>query len=166
MTEFATRDRPEQVVSQFRELKKALIDASSMIYMTKAGYLNLVTDCLELHSPKKVIQETGYENLKIHELIVDDIFDSADQLLVFNAFRLGWPLITEDQGIIRQLETQKTPYFNALMILEFMYWKRVLSHRSYIGHHRKLLKHAWYSSEVLEFCDAVHQILERNRKCS
>jgi hypothetical protein len=130
--------------------------------MTKAGYFDYVADSLELYSPKRIIEETGYQNLNIHILAFDEKALSPDESLFQCAVRSKWPVVTEDLGIIRQLARQQTRYFNALMMLEFVFFKALICPEEYAKHLQKLLAHAWYSSEIVEFGEIVHQMLEES----
>jgi len=93
----------EEIRFQFHILNKVIVDASSVIYMSKAGFFDCVANSLELYSPKKILEETGYRHLSVHVLDVVGRDLSPDQILVQSALRLRWPIISEDLGIIRQL---------------------------------------------------------------
>ena len=150
----------QRTILQFDHLHRALIDASSIIYMMKAGYFDRVRESLELHSPERIIAETGYRDLRIRPIREDNRLQSADESLVQRAILLKWPVITEDGGIIRQLAKQSLPYFNALMMLEFLFFRHLISPEEYSSYLEKLLQHAWYGPEIVSFGEAVHQTLK------
>lgn len=160
MQESETQRNMERILLQFRQLHHALIDASSIIYMEKAGYLKTVSDILTLYSPEKVIQETGYRGLNIQPLAVGKRAMPPDEILLHCARQRMWPVITEDMGIIRQLERDELSYFNALMMLEFVLYRNLIGLEEYARHRQKLLLHAWYSSEIVKLGETVHQMLK------
>ena len=110
----------------FGRLRTLLIDASSIIYTVKARYFDALAESLDLHSPARILEEAGYQGLKIQSLAIDQPALSADESLVWCARHLNWPVLTEDLGVIRQLAKQQTPYFNALIMLEFLFFKGFL----------------------------------------
>ena len=146
---------PEKILSQLRQLQVALVDASSVIYMLKAGYFELAAENLEFHSPQQIIQETGYQTLRVEPLAGIDL--PPDNSLLYSAQQLGWPVITEDKGIMKELEARGLVYFNALMVLEYLSFRKLLTPEAYSDHLRRLLAHAWYGPEILEIADAVHK---------
>jgi hypothetical protein len=150
----------DNVAMEFHALQNALIDASSIIYMKKAGYFTAVAKSVKLYSPRKVILEVGEKEPSISPLDPVDSGLQADESLVESAFRLNWPVITEDLGIIRQLKKRQIRYFNALMMLEYLWYKQRISPSEYDGYLDKLLACAWYGSEVIEFGESVHRALQ------
>ncbi|MGW8180524.1 MAG: hypothetical protein ACWGQW_17460 [bacterium] len=150
-----------RVLSQFRSLDQAIIDASSILYMKKAEYFDKVAVALQLYSPIDVIEETGHRNLEIRPLRSNARDLSPDKSLVQLAARLQWPVITEDLGIIKKLAKQRSQYFNSLMMLELLFSRGLVNQETYMRYLQKLLEQAWYSPEIVEFGRRVHRILEK-----
>jgi hypothetical protein len=146
---------PEKILSQLQQLTVALVDASSIIYMVKAGFFELAADNLELHSPEQIIQETGYRKLKIAPLAGIDL--PPDNSLLYSAEQLGWPVITDDKEIMKTLAARRLVYFNALMVLEYLSFRKLLTAAEYSDHRGRLLFHAWYGPEIVRIAGAVHK---------
>ncbi len=53
------------VLRQFRGLRKALVDTSSIIYMQKAGFFREVAHAVELYAPPEIVAETGFADLPV-----------------------------------------------------------------------------------------------------
>jgi len=132
-------------------LKKAIIDASSIIYMMKADFLHQVASSIELHSLSEIIAETGYSNIDIKILTGCSIGKSNDQMLIFCALESGWPVISEDKKILSTMERNEIPYFNSLIILNYLLFKNQISVADHSVYFRRLKEHAWYSPYVWDF---------------
>lgn len=154
----------EQIVQQFNHLHRALIDASSIIYMMKAGFFDCLADNVNLYSPEQILGEAGYRDLKIQPIGGCAQLRSADESLLHCAALRKYPVITEDRGIIRQLAKDKIAYFNALMMLEFIFFRGLITPEKHSAHLQKLLQYAWYSPEIVRFGKAVHRRLEGDRQ--
>ena len=63
--------RTGKVLDGFHALKEAAIDASSIIYMHKAGFLDTLGRAIDLHSPPEIIAEAGYRDLHIKPIALD-----------------------------------------------------------------------------------------------
>lgn len=48
-------------LSGFKSLKAAVIDASSIIYMVKSGFFDLLIRDIQLHAPESCLKETGFQ---------------------------------------------------------------------------------------------------------
>ncbi len=147
---------------EFERLRTLLIDASSIIYTVKAGCFEDLADCLDLYCPARILEEAGYQDLKIRPLIIGQPALSADESLVWWARRLNWPVLTEDLGVIRQLAKQRTPYFNALIMLEFLFFKSQIGPDQYADCLRRLLENAWYGPNIVRFGEVLHCVVLEN----
>lgn len=154
-------NRADTIRSHFQSLHHALIDTSSIIYMNKAGYFDPLASCLELYAPAQVIKEVGLVDLNIRTIGEKEDSLPADQALVQAACRLNWPVVTEDRQIIRQLARFQLLYFNALMMLELIFFRGSVDETGYRKCLETLLRHAWYGSEIIRFGETVHQMLIR-----
>ena len=147
------------ILRQFEQLEKLLIDASSIIYMVKANYFECVSDNLILYSPESMLRETGYHSLNVQPIPTGNTTRPPDDDLVLSAQRLHWPVITEDLNIIRRLSRGHLSHFNALMMLEFLFFRKFITVEGYSRHLKRLLSVAWYSAEVVRFGEQIHQKL-------
>ena len=147
----------EKVFLEFQELKEAIVDASSIIYMKKAGFFDELADCLELYSLKEIIKETGFDDIKIH--LIQDGSQSLlnDEKLIGCALRQKVPVISEDKKILMQIEKEGIPCFNALMMLHFLLFKKKIDVETHSIYLNRLKRIARYSDYVIEFGEEVYK---------
>ena len=154
----------DQVLSQLGSLRRAFVDASSIIYMHKAGFLEEVAGAVTLYSPREIIAETGYTGLTLCPVTCPLEVPSNDERLIVCALAHGMPVISEDKKVLSYMDKEGVPYFNALMMRHLLLLRKVLTverHHSYL---QVLKRFAWYSKGVLEFAEAVyHAILSCNK---
>ena len=148
-----------QILSEFRALNRALIDASSIIYMHKAGFFTILADTVNLYSPPEIVAETGYNNLHIRPVTCTSNSLSNDQKLITAALELKWPVISEDRNILLHVEKAEHPYFNALMMLNFLLFRNRIDLRSYAIYVERLKQHAWYSPHVWEYGKNIYNTI-------
>jgi len=143
-------------VKQLRELKTAVIDSSSLIYMQRAGFLKDVTSLLEIYAPAPVMAETGYKNEGI--TVIHGLSDKAvtvDSLVVKCAFDMGTAVISDDRGVLKKAEALNITYFNSLMILCLLLFRGEINRGEYTVFFNSLKSFARYSSFVYEYGEAV-----------
>lgn len=155
----------QEVLSQFRRFSKALIDASSIIYMQKAGFFMELASSLNLYSLQEILAETGFGDLKINRLACNSTSLPNDQKFIACALVHRFPVISEDKKILSHMKKEKIPYFNALMMLNFLLFRERISVKSYSMYFERLKHFAWYSSYVLEFSIDIYSAIlkERNK---
>ncbi|MDY7032426.1 MAG: hypothetical protein SVY10_11050 [Thermodesulfobacteriota bacterium] len=141
----------DDVLSQFKSLRKALVDASSIIYMHKAGFFSELVMEVKLYSPQEVLDETGYESLQVIPIPCIGHAESNDQKLILCALERRLPVISDDKKILLHMKKEKIPYFNALMMLNYLVFKKRVDAESYGIYFKRLTSFAWYSPQVLEF---------------
>jgi hypothetical protein len=148
-----------RLLSRFRKLSIGLIDASSIIYMHKAGYMAKLASAVDLYAPPEILAEVGHDDLRIKVIRCASCSQPQDQQLIACALEMRWPLISEDKAILMQLKREGIPYFNALMMLNFLLltkWIDVKEHAAYF----ERLKHiAWYSPQVLEVGKSIYALI-------
>jgi len=149
----------DRVFSQFRSLRKAFIDASSIIYMHGAGFLEEVAMAVKLYSPQEIIDETGYDGLPVCPVTCPMETPYNDQKLIACAFAQGAPVISEDKRILSYMDKEGVPYFNALMMLHFLLFREVVTVERHLMYFRDLKRYAWYSHSVLEFAEKVYHAI-------
>ena len=148
-----------QVLSQFRTLSRALIDASSIIYMHKAGFFTELANTVSLYSPREIVAETGYNDLYILPVACTSNSLSNDQKLITAALKLRWPVISEDGNILLRMQRAQLPYFNALMMLNLLLFRKRIDLRSHAMYFERLKQYAWYSPHVLEFGENIYNTI-------
>ena len=144
------------VLSQFSDLSKALIDASSMIYMEKAGFLAEVAAAITLAAPKEILDETGFETIAVHAIAMNPKAVSNDEKLIGCALALNLPVISDDRKVLLQLARGKIPFFNALMMLNYLLFKGDISFESHSAFFQRLRGFSRYSDQVLAFSKDVY----------
>lgn len=146
----------QKVFSEFDALDAAAIDASSIIYMLKAGYLEDLAAEIRLFSPGPVISETGYDNLPVRPVTagINDA-TSNDRLLVAYSLAHQIPLISEDKKILMEIKRARRPYFNSLMMLNLLLFRNRISAGEHRVYFRRLANFAWYSPAVLAFSKSI-----------
>jgi hypothetical protein len=148
-----SRENPnytDQVLSRFEGLTRALIDSSSIIYIQKAGFFLALAETLALHSLPEMIAETGPPDVSIHLVHSDDSSLTNDEKLIACAQKMKMPVISEDKKILISMRRADLPYFNALMMLNFLLFKRKIDRSGHGRYFRELKKIAWYSRMVWE----------------
>jgi len=148
-----------EVLSEFRRLSRAFIDASSIIYMHKAGFFRELARAVNLYSPPEIVAETGLSGLNIRPIAWTSNSLSNDQKLITIALKLRWPVISEDKNILMHMERANLPYFNALMMLHFLLLRRRIDLRSHAMYLERLKQFAWYSPHVWKFGKNVYNTI-------
>ncbi|PID58359.1 hypothetical protein CSB45_04635 [candidate division KSB3 bacterium] len=150
---------------QFHELQEACIDASSLLYLSKIGCLETLRRAIELYSIAEILDEAGMSHDGFH-LIACRKSDLSNDLRLLNcAIDRQAPLISEDKQLLLQARRAKLPYYNSLMMLNFLVFAQLLDAGEYACCHRKLQHNARYSESVWQYGDAVlRQIHERSIK--
>ena len=147
----------EEILQAFEGLKKALIDTSSIIYIQKAGYLDVLNQTIDLNTIPEVISETkacitGIKLIQAPNLPAL----STDQKLIICAQENRLAMISEDKGILTAMRKAGFDYYNALMVLNFMLYKKRIDDNRYRQYYRNLRTFARYSADVWEFGDQIY----------
>ena len=148
-----------QVLSQFQTLSRAVIDASSIIYMHKAGFFAELADTINLYSPPEIVAETGYAHLYISPVACPTNPLSNDKKLITSALKLRWPVVSEDRNILLHMQRSKLPYYNTLMMLNFLLFRKRIDLKSHAMYFKRLKKYAWYSPQVWEFGKNIYNAI-------
>ena len=147
------------MLSQFQTLSRALIDASSIIYMHKTGFLTKLANTVNLYSPREIVAETGFNHLDIRPVACTSKSLSNDQKLISTALKLRWPVISEDGNILLHMQRAKLPYFNTLMMLNFLLLRKRIDLKDHAIYFERLKQCAWYSPHVWEFGENICNII-------
>ncbi|MBC8182481.1 hypothetical protein H8E88_15385 [candidate division KSB1 bacterium] len=143
------------VLNQFSKLTKALIDASSIIYSSKAGFLDILGETIRLYTIPEIFTETLQDQKNIQLIESHNHNDRTDDKLLAIAFDLDVSVISEDKKILIALEKENKPYFNSLMMLNFLFYKNKISATGFRQKRERLKDIAWYSQSVWDFGDSV-----------
>lgn len=155
---------PARSAAMLQDLEQAVLDASSMIYMLKAGFLDRLSFLLDLATPAEVAAETGWPSLPVRVVRVEgkEAGDGAgggraapDDLLLRLAGDWGWPVVSEDRELLMRAEARDIRYFNSLMMLLLLNWRGRCSAEEYRLFQRRLYEIGRYSAWVRSFAEAV-----------
>ncbi len=155
---------PQEVFSQFNQLDKALIDASSIIYANKADFLEMLTNTVRLFSIHEILSEAGSVSGSIKPLTHKEKSLSNDQKLVACALHFGLPVISEDKKILMAMKSAQRPFFNSLMMLNFLLYRQLIDNRQYTQYHLALKQFARYSDEIWKYGAKIHAAIKERRK--
>ncbi len=140
------------LLAGFEHLSTAVIDASSLIYMKKADFLDLTLAHIQMHSTDTVYNQTGLPPLPVilHNYEMHQSY-SADQQLVYLAQSLQIPVISEDKWILKKTAGLGLPYYNTLMILNFLLYKKHIDKLNFTLRMQTILSIARYSQTVVRY---------------
>jgi hypothetical protein len=148
-------DDVTRVLRQFCRLDKALIDASSIIYMRKTGFLDHLAQRLSLYSLPEIVAETGDADGGITMLAVSLPDTANDDKFTACARIFKWPVISEDRKILLEMQHRDIPYFNSLMMLNFCLFTGTLHVADYPRYLAQLQRHARYGPEIWKFGETI-----------
>lgn len=150
----------QEVFRRFDHLNKALMDASSIIYMDRADFLELLASSIRLFSIPEILSETGPVSKRIRPFIYNRTASSNDQKLVSCALDLDLPIISEDKKILMSMKRANRPFYNSLMMLNFLLYRRRINNQQYIQYHLALTKFARYSDDIWRYGATVQAAIK------
>jgi len=146
----------QKILQRFDHLDKALIDASSIIYMDRIDVLEILAASIRLFSIQEILSETGPVAKGIKPLGYHKSSSSNDQQLISCALDSGLALISEDKKILMAMKRAGRPFFNTLMMLNCLLYRGQIQNQQYIQYHQSLTKIARYSSQIWKYGAAMH----------
>ena len=154
---------PQEVIAQFQELKKAMIDASSIIYARKAGFISILQVNLRLITIPEIIAEAGDDADGIKTMDYMKTSESVDDKFVNCALQNNLPVISEDKKILTALKKTHLPFFNVLMMLNFLSYINAVNRHQYSRYLEALQEFAWYSPKIWAYGISVQSAIENQR---
>ena len=154
---------PQEILTEFKALKKGLIDASSIIYAHKIGVLDLLQANLELVTTPDVVAEAGKDAEGIQLIHCNAAAGSVDERLIYCALRNSLPVISEDKKILSKLKQTHLPGFNMLMMLNYLSYIDAIDGDQYSHYDALLQKIAWYSPKIWYYGSSVRNIIGKSR---
>ena len=142
---------PHEIIIRFDNLSKALIDASSIIYTDRAGFLDILASAIKLYSINEILAEAGNVSNQINPLTYRDTSSSNDRKFISCALELNLSVISEDKRILLAMKRATKPYYNSLMMLNFLLYRRRINSQQYAQHLKALRKFARYSDEIWKY---------------
>lgn len=153
-------ERPEKLPEEFtRGMKAISIDASSIIYFLKTGILGYVAAEIELFSSQGVNDEVGWPRLPLTLVPVPEEM-SNDASVLYVAETRGIPVLSEDREVLKEAEERNLPFYNALMILNYLLLKGRIGTGEYDEYLDRLKEISRYSREILEYGDSIRKLVE------
>ncbi len=150
-------------LNQFANLQEAFIDASSMIYALKAGFFRELQDTLTLYTLPEIAHEVGFEGSNIHVIQCHQEELNNDQKLVYCAIERKLPVISEDKQILMKMKKANLPYYNALIMLNWLLFTKKIDQEKYSQCYSSLREIARYSKKVWEYGNRVHSLIIHER---
>lgn len=114
-------------IEQFKTLDICLIDTSSLIYLKRLGIAEKTGHSLHLYTIPEVVREFGTMPDYIRLLSVNIPVSGVDKKLLACAIRSHWPLISEDKDLLKAMNHHGLTYFNALMMIYFLFFKGIIT---------------------------------------
>lgn len=186
------------ILARFDRLSSLLIDTSSLIQIEKAGFLLLLARWTRLYTLRQVQEEYLNGSLSksfpgMVQLLGESAHDgdpprSTDTALLATAHTLRLPLVSEDRKLLLKADSLGMKYYNALMMLEFLYYRiggqieessregdlnrgkgqsregdqSAGSHSlNYTVMRQNLLAQSRYSRSVLKYVEQLHSFIEK-----
>jgi hypothetical protein len=155
---------PDKTLRALSLLEKAMIDTSSILYIQKAGYFDVLLSAIQLYSIPEVISEIKSRVSGLTIIRISETLSSlpTDRKLVACAIENKLAMISEDHGILKAMHRAKAPYFNALMMLNFLLLVNRINEDSYRRYFSELKNIAWYSEAVWAFGETIYTAVIRN----
>lgn len=155
-------NRDRDPLAAFVSLTSAVIDSSSIIYLSKSSFLHLAARHIRLHTPLIVIKETGIDEpfFEIHDPEIDSALLTADKQVVELSRKLNIPVISEDKKVLKKASVAGLSYYNALMILNFLLYQKEVTVNNYQKLYTALISVARYSKFVLTYSEMVKKKIE------
>ena len=132
-------------------IKELSIDASSIIYLLKIGLLGSLSAEIKLLATSVIIEEVGFPHLPIQALDIDNKDLTNDQSVVELARIKQIPVLSEDQEVLKNAESNGLQYYNTLMMLNYLFFKKRLTEKNYPEYLCRLIGVAHYSSDILAY---------------
>lgn len=146
-------NRPDyqEEIDRFDRLSEAAIDASSLIYCKKAGFLEVLAGRVNLFTLENILAETGFEVPGLVFFPAPPGQSTNDESLFRFALEKKLPLISEDKKLLSGAKKRGHLYYNSLMMLFYLLYKRNISFSDYHFFKEKLTGIAYYSKWVLAY---------------
>jgi hypothetical protein len=156
-------DQISKVLNQFKILDSAVIDTSSLIYLSKIDLLDETASILNLMTVQDVVKEVSLpcylKNVEIVNFEKKKKAVDTDQQLVKTAEHLNIPVISEDKKVLMSAKKICLPYFNTLMMINFLFFKNVISEKRAEELFKSLKNVSYYSDEVWDYGRMIYQYI-------
>ncbi len=159
-------DQIEKTLQEFETLTKVAIDASSLVYLDRIGLCEQMSEALSLVTVHGVREEEAPLPQKIEVRACTEDETSTDDALVACAASEQIPVVSEDKQVLLAARSKGLPFFNTLMMVNFLFFRNLLTHEELKKKIFELTKFAWYHADVFEYGDLVARMIITKRKAS
>jgi hypothetical protein len=145
-----------------------VIDTSSLIYLSKIELLHTTALALHLMTVPKVVKAFGslsdFQPIKLIDLKkIDKKNEELDSYLVEIAKNLQLPIVSEDKKMLMQAKRSGLAFFNTLMIMNFLIFKKVINQTEYQAALVRLREEAYYDEAIFEYGKKIYEkVIEKN----
>jgi len=165
----------ERVRDELAGLERAAVDASSIIYMLKAGFFGYVAAELSLYTVGPVAREVGWPELPVRiadlrrggevpwtretidmaEAFVGRGKHGNDELLLELAASRGLPVVSEDHRVHERAAALGLAHYNAPLMLALASARGRIDDHARAEYFEELARIGHYGADVLVFARAV-----------
>lgn len=140
-----------RITAQFRALQATLIDASSLIYLSRLNLLERLSKEVKLFTLPEIRAEARIDDQIIATINSPGGALSNDQKLIACAKKNRLPVISDDKNILLSVKRYRLPCFNSLMMINLLYFRKRISAIESKHYFRKLKHFAWYGEDVWQY---------------
>ncbi|MFP4383308.1 MAG: hypothetical protein ACLFSE_04635 [Spirochaetia bacterium] len=142
----------------FTGIGRCAADASSIIYMLKAGFLGFAGVEVDLFTVPEIFNEVGWPELPLTVVTLENApeGESNDYLLLRLAEENSLAVLSEDKKLLLEAEKRGLKYYNSLMLLIFLRYRDRIIDDDYRELRERLLLTARYSRDVIEYADTIY----------
>jgi len=132
--------------------------------LNKIKLLSAASQKLHLMTIPGVVEEFGsLSELKHIEVInikeIKGVKQDTDRHLIDAAKYLQLPIISEDKKILMQAKHIGLSFFNTLMIMNFLIYKKIINQADYQTALEKLQDEAYYDKTIFEYGKSVFETI-------
>lgn len=138
-------------------IKELSIDASSVIYLLKAGLLGTLAAEVHLVTTKPVFEEVGWPRLPIEIINIECVGLTNDQTVIKLAEIRQSSILSEDLEILKSAKESGINYYNTLMMLNFLLLKGRVLKSDYKEYLDRIVEISHYSKDILKYGEKIYQ---------
>jgi hypothetical protein len=159
------RNPPSVTVTlqEFSSLHIAIIDSSSIIYLSKINALDILSTSLSLWTVEDVIKECNISTRNIQIFSFTTLLPT-DQKLINLTLSKKFPIISEDFKILSTISKTDIPYFNSLMMISYLLFLQKISKNDFLHYREDLKQFARYNDFVWNFGEELFREIDKPRK--
>ncbi|MBB6478584.1 hypothetical protein [Spirochaeta isovalerica] len=148
---------PDLFISGIEELS---IDASSIIYMLKIGIFGYAAAEITFFACPCILEEVGWPGLPVNIVPEPQEIMTNDETVLYVSRQKNIPLMSEDLEILAEADKKSIPYFNTLMILNYLLLRGRVTRKEYPEYYERLKEISRYSREVLDYGEKIRILVE------